>query len=101
MGASLVHRYKGASQEKEAANAIARLNSRLRGQAEIVGRAARLGAMLSGSIIGTLAHCPLTRDGEVLRLTFTNGARAFAGERVERRLMALAAAMNLKGEMVV
>ncbi|MEL7466538.1 MAG: Ppx/GppA family phosphatase [Pseudomonadota bacterium] len=99
MGAALVHRYKGSSQDREATEAIARLPDHLRAKAEIVGRAARLGAMLSGSIIGTLDHCGLTVEDGALILTYDNGAGVFAGERVERRLNALADRLGLAGEI--
>ncbi|MEL6794648.1 MAG: exopolyphosphatase, partial [Pseudomonadota bacterium] len=99
MGAALVHRYKGSSQDKEATDAVARLPDDLRAKAEIVGRAARLGAMLSGSIIGTLDHCGLTVEEGALILTYDNGAGVFAGERVERRLNALADRLGLAGEI--
>lgn len=98
--AALVHRYKGAGQNREAVEAIKRLDRDVRVEAEIVGRAARLGAMLSGSISGTLALCPLSREEKTLRLTFAPEAAAYAGERVKRRLDALADAMGLEAELV-
>lgn len=97
MGAALIHRYKGSGRDDEAKASVARLPDDVRAQAEIVGRAARLGAMLSGSIYGTLGHCPLTVSDGVLTLSYSNGAAVFAGERVERRLKALAASMGLEG----
>lgn len=100
MGAALLHRYKG-SADGETMASIDRLPSETRHAAEIVGRAARLGAMMSGSIIGTLSDCRLSRTKDTLSLTFSPSAADFAGERVERRLNALASAMGLQPEMVV
>lgn len=98
--AALVHRYKGADQDDEIVAAMKRLGREARAEAEVVGRAARLGAMLSGSVDGTLAHCPLSREDGRLRLTFAPEVADFAGERVEQRLKALADAMDLEAELV-
>ncbi|MEM7546879.1 MAG: Ppx/GppA family phosphatase [Pseudomonadota bacterium] len=100
MGAALVHRYKG-SIDSEGRDALSRLPKDTRAAAEVVGRAARLGAMLSGSIIGTLSGCRLSRTEDRLVLTFSPASSDFAGERVERRLNALASAMGLEPQMVV
>lgn len=72
-----------------------------RKEAEIVGRAARLGAMVSGSAPGTLAHCPLTIEDGQLILTFSPIVADLAGERVKRRLDALASAMDLEPALIV
>lgn len=100
MGAALMHRYKGAGDAHEAAAAVARLPEETRRAAEVVGRAARLGAMIAGSAKGMLAHCPLSVDGGALRLTFAPAAAELAGERVERRLRALADVMGLEAKMI-
>lgn len=99
LGAALMHRYKGSLQPHEAA-AVARLGEDARRDAEIVGRAARLGAMVSGSAPGTLAHCALRLDGARLILSFAPEAADFSGERVKRRLEALADAMGLEPVLV-
>lgn len=96
MGAALMHRYKGAGQEGEAKLAVARLPEDERRSAEIVGRAARLGAMVSGAIEGTLEHCPIVVEDGRLRLRFLGDAVDFTGERVERRLKALADVLSLE-----
>lgn len=100
MCAALVHRYKGAGQDREANAAMKRLSPEALAEAETLGRAARLGAMLTGSIQGTLTDCPLTLEGETLRLTFPPHAAEYAGERVRRRLQALADAMGKEAELV-
>ncbi len=99
MGAALIHRYKG-SADADALASLARLPEATIQAAEIVGRAARLGAMMSGSTIGTLGDCPITRTGDTLTLTFSPSAADFAGELVTRRLKALASAMGLEPEIV-
>lgn len=100
LGAALTHRYKGSLQEAEAA-AVELMSDDGRKEAEIVGRAARLGAMVSGSAPGTLAHCPLTIEDGQLILTFSPIVADLAGERVKRRLDALASAMDLEPALIV
>lgn len=100
VGAALLHRYKGGGDDAEAAAAVARLSPEDRREAEIVGRAARLGAMVSGSTLGTLGKCTLRRDDKALTLTFAPDVAAMAGERVERRLAALAEAIGLEPRLV-
>lgn len=99
LGAALMHRYKGSLLPHEAA-AVARLPEDARRDAEIVGRAVRLGAMVSGSAPGTLAHCTLRLDDTRLVLSFAPEAADFNGERVKRRLEALAQAMGLEPVLV-
>lgn len=95
LGAALMYRYKGDLQAAEAA-AVALMAEDARREAEIVGRAARLGAMISGSAIGTLGDCPLRVDDGRLVLSFAPVVADLAGERVKRRLDALAGALGLK-----
>lgn len=99
IGAALLHRYKG-SGDALAADAVLRLADDARRDAEIVGRAARLGAMVSASTIGTLGKCRLKRGESALTLTFAPDIADLAGERVERRLVALAEAIGLEARMV-
>ncbi|MFV0472911.1 MAG: exopolyphosphatase, partial [Pikeienuella sp.] len=100
LGAALMHRYKGDLQPAEAA-AVALMEESDRRQAEIAGRAARLGAMVSGSAIGTLEQCPIRVEGDRLSLNFAPAAADLAGDRVRRRLVALAGAMKLEPVFVV
>ncbi len=93
LGAALSHRYKGQLHPHEAA-ALDRLAPDARRDAEIVGRAIRLGAMVSGSTPGTLGQCALRLEEGALILDFAPEAADFAGERVQQRLEALAQAMG-------
>lgn len=99
LGAALMHRYKGTLQPHEAA-AVATLQDDALRDAEIVGRAARLGAMASGSVIGTLGHCALRVEPGRLLLSFAPEVADIAGERVKRRLDALADAMKLEPQLI-
>ena len=65
----------------------------------MLGRAMRLGSMLSGSSTGVLEHAALVRDGGRLVLTLRGPGRAFAGEAVERRLQTLAGRLDCVGEV--
>ena len=69
--------------------------------AAVLGRAMRLGSMLSGSSMGVLEHTSLFREGDRLVLTLGGPARAFAGEAVERRLQTLADRMGCGAEIRV
>ena len=66
-------------------------------EAAVLGRAMRLGAMLSGSATGVLEHASIAREGGRLVLTLRGPAREFAGEAVERRLQMLAARLDCPG----
>ncbi len=93
LGLALFNRYKaslGGSGAAETARYAALLSPERADAAISLGRALRLGAMLSGSAVGVLEHTALHRDAGALRLTLRGPARAFAGEAVERRLQALA-----------
>jgi exopolyphosphatase/guanosine-5'-triphosphate,3'-diphosphate pyrophosphatase len=65
------------------------------------GLAIRLGQRLSGGVAGPLSTCRVSTDGTMLTLTMSEGDDALYGESVERRLKALAAAMDLRPQLVV
>ena len=68
--------------------------------AEALGRALRLGAMLTGSVKGMLNKTRLEiADGE-LSLILEPGVAHLAGERVERRLTALGNCLGLTSRLV-
>ena len=102
LGLTLYNRYKAAGPPSEA---LARYGPLIPAEraadAVVLGRALRLGAMLSGSAIGVLEHAPLTIADGMLRLTLTGDARDFAGEAVERRLQALASRLGVEAETVL
>lgn len=64
-------------------------------RAEVLGAALRLAFTLSGGTRPLLAGTALRRHGGELRLSLVEGSGVFAGESVQRRLDALAAAMGL------
>jgi exopolyphosphatase/guanosine-5'-triphosphate,3'-diphosphate pyrophosphatase len=64
-------------------------------RAEVLGAALRLAFTLSGGTRQLLAGTSLRRHGGELRLSLVEGSGVFAGESVQRRLDALAAALGL------
>ena len=72
-------------------------------QAEAIklGKAMRLGAMLSGAAPGSLENTQLSVDPDRLVLTLFGDARNLQGEAVSRRLDSLAALLDRKGKVVL
>ena len=100
IGAALIHRYKSPDDAAEIKRALELISAEERRAAEAVGRGLRLGAMLAGSVKGMLTHMRLAIVGEELVLTLEPSVALLAGERVERRLAALANAMGLRPRLV-
>jgi exopolyphosphatase/guanosine-5'-triphosphate,3'-diphosphate pyrophosphatase len=90
LGVALMQRYGGGRRTREVDAALKLLSERQDGAARMLGRAMRLGAMISGSTPGALADARLTVDGPLVSLDLMNGLRPLEGETVERRLRALA-----------
>jgi exopolyphosphatase/guanosine-5'-triphosphate,3'-diphosphate pyrophosphatase len=101
LGLALLNRYKAATPAEELARYGKLLPAERATEAAILGRAMRLGSMLSGSATGVLENSTLARDGERLLLRLRGPAREFAGEVVDRRLQTLASRLNLAGETVL
>ncbi len=101
LGTALLNRYKSAVPAGESSDYGALLPPERLAEAVVLGRAMRLGAMLSGASTGVLEHSDLVRDGDRLVLTLRQGAHAFAGEAVERRLASLAAKLGCTEETVL
>jgi exopolyphosphatase/guanosine-5'-triphosphate,3'-diphosphate pyrophosphatase len=102
LGLALLNRYKAAAPAEEVARYGGLLPEAKADEAAVLGRAMRLGAMLSGSAAtGVLEHAALRRDGGRLELRLRGPARAFAGEAVDRRLQTLAGRLGLSGEVVI
>jgi exopolyphosphatase/guanosine-5'-triphosphate,3'-diphosphate pyrophosphatase len=100
LGLALMNRYKNA--DGATAGRYAALIPPARAdEAVILGRAMRLGAMLSGASTGVLEHTSLERGNGRLRLVLRGPARAFMGEAVEKRLQALAQKLSDKAEIVL
>ncbi len=81
--------------------ARALLDSAALRRAEILGAALRLAFTLSGGTRQLLAGTSLRRVGGELRLSLVEGTGVFAGESVQRRLDALAAAVGLPATVEV
>jgi exopolyphosphatase/guanosine-5'-triphosphate,3'-diphosphate pyrophosphatase len=101
LGLALLNRYKSGTPTGPG-QAYARLLAPERAaEAVVLGRAMRLGAMLSGSSTGVLEHASLVRSGDTLTLALRGPGRVFAGEAVERRLVALAGKLGCTPDLVL
>jgi exopolyphosphatase/guanosine-5'-triphosphate,3'-diphosphate pyrophosphatase len=100
LGLALMSRYKNADTDAEARYGGLIPPARA-AEAVVLGRAMRLGAMLSGASTGVLEHTALERRDGVLRLVLEGPAKAFMGEAVEKRLQALAQKLSDEAEVVV
>jgi exopolyphosphatase/guanosine-5'-triphosphate,3'-diphosphate pyrophosphatase len=101
LGLALLHRYKATAPVEEVRRYEGLLAPERAAEAAVLGRAMRLGAMLSGAARGVLEHSTIMRDEGRLRLTLAGPAREFAGEAVERRLQALAARLDCGWQIVL
>lgn len=101
LGLALLNRYKSTAPGEGVGRYAALIAPERAVEAVVLGRAMRLGAMLSGAAKGVLEHARLSRRDRRLTLTLEAKAQAFAGEAVERRLMGLAQRMGLTGELVL
>jgi exopolyphosphatase / guanosine-5'-triphosphate,3'-diphosphate pyrophosphatase len=99
LGLALLNRYKATGPAEESERYGMLLSPERAAAAAVLGRAMRLGAMLSGSSTGVLEHAALQREGDTLVLSLAGPGREFAGEAVERRLQALAQRLGCGAEM--
>lgn len=100
IGAALLYRYKWPEATPEISAMLKLLPEAELKAAETVGRALRLGAMLTGSVRGLLGQIRLERAEDELVLTLEPAVADLAGERVERRLEALADTLGLGARLV-
>lgn len=100
IGFALLNRYGGGKHSADVAEALSLLDGPSRSRAKALGRALRLGAMLSASTGGALAQASLdiTPDGVTLRLA--KALEPLVGQAVERRAAAFAAALGLSGAKI-
>lgn len=89
IAAALLFRFKGSKKSVRAQPAMALLDARALASAEILGRAMRLGAVMTGGTAGLLPEIGLAIDGNEARLSPSPALEALAGEEVSRRLTAL------------
>jgi exopolyphosphatase/guanosine-5'-triphosphate,3'-diphosphate pyrophosphatase len=100
LGMALMNRYKSGGPDGDGNRYAALIPPARLAEAQILGKAMRLGAMLSGASVGVLDHAELRR-GDRLTLALRGPAREFMGEAVERRLQALASRLEIPGEVVL
>jgi exopolyphosphatase/guanosine-5'-triphosphate,3'-diphosphate pyrophosphatase len=95
IGLALMLRYGGPKGGgADLAGALDLLDAAQFARAEAVGRALRLGAMISASTPGALADAPLRVEDGALRLTLAGSLASLSGDLIGRRLKALASAMG-------
>ena len=93
---ALMSRYKKMLISKKLEGPLKILGKRRTNEAIILGRAVRLGAMVSGTSAVNLKKCKLFIKDQVIFLAFKKSGTDLAAGIVERRLKALADAMNLQ-----
>jgi exopolyphosphatase/guanosine-5'-triphosphate,3'-diphosphate pyrophosphatase len=101
LGLALLNRYKAIAPAEEIKRYGGLLSPARAGEAAVLGRAMRLGSMLSGSATGVLEDASLRTEGGRLLLTLTGPGREFAGDAVTRRLQTLAQRLDCESEVVL
>lgn len=101
LGLALLNRYKASAPIDEVRRYGGLLAPERVAEAAVLGRAIRLGAMLSGAATGVLENATLVQADGRLVLALAGEARGFAGEAVERRLQTLASRLGCAGEVVL
>ncbi len=102
LGLALANRYKSASHGWSFPSEILGLLSAERvSQAEALGKAMRLGAMISGGARNILDKAPIeARDGTLI-LTLHDTASELGGDAITKRLQSLASRLDLQAELVL
>lgn len=101
LGFALFNRYKATGPADDAGRYASLMDPTSAAEAVVLGRAMRLGAMLSGSTPGVLEFARLGVEGKRLVLALDPPAHVFAGDAVERRLAALAGRLGLEGSVAL
>ena len=101
LGLALLSRYKAVAPAEDVRRYEPLLIPARVAEAAILGRAMRLGAMLSGAALGVLEDTRIRREDGRLVLTLCGPAREFFGEAVERRMQALAARLGYACDIVL
>lgn len=99
LGVALLNRYKSSGPGDDLSRYGNLLTKERAAEAAVLGRAIRLGAMLSGASSGVLEHARIGREENNLVLTLRGTAREFVGEAVERRLQALASRLQCEARI--
>ncbi|QHQ35566.1 Ppx/GppA family phosphatase [Algicella marina] len=101
LGLSILHRYKSSARSHFDPAIIELLSEERQLEAEILGKALRLGAMLTGAAPGALEDTDISLRKGVLRLRLRSNARALAGEVVVKRLETLASRLGVEASLEV
>ncbi len=101
LGMALLNRYKSTGSSDDIGRYQPLITAERAQEAVVLGRAMRLGAMLSGASTGVLEHARLSIESGQLVVTLDSAARDFAGDAVERRIVSLATRLGLDGELVL
>jgi exopolyphosphatase/guanosine-5'-triphosphate,3'-diphosphate pyrophosphatase len=99
LGLAILSRYKNSGTASLGEGMMALLTDAEINDAVSLGKAMRLGAMISGAQAGLLDKATLARTDETLVLTLEGPAGALNGEVVEKRLASLARAMGLEATL--
>ena len=98
---ALMSRYKKLQLSQKLAGPLRILGDNRAEQAIILGRAMRLGAMVSGTSSVNLKKCKLFIKDGVLYLNLKKSGKDLGAGIVERRLKALAEGINLKYSLLI
>ena len=101
IAASVFHRYTGDEDVPPQMNLSGLLDKEDERRALVLGLAWRFAFSLSASAAGELAHYRLRVTPSKVILDVPTRREAIAGEPVQKRLGALAAALNRKGEILI
>ena len=101
LGLAILHRYKSSAPQHFDQSLLDLLTAERQSQAAILGKAMRLGAMLSGAVSAGLDQTELSMSSDTFRLTLSGTACDLNGEVVERRVQALASRLGLTSEVIL
>ncbi len=101
LGLAILSRYKNSGVASLGEDMMALLSEAEITDAVTLGKAMRLGAMISGAQAGLLDRATLMRSDENLTLTLEGPAGALSGGAVEKRLGSLAQTMGLDAQLVL
>lgn len=101
LGAALRYRYKSGGSRRPDLPALSLLDDAQLAEARMLGRAIRLGAMLTGSVPGVLPRAGLDLSAEAVTLRLAPEDAGLTGEAVEKRLGALADSLNRRPRLTV
>lgn len=101
LGFTLLNRYKASIPNATIARYASLIGEERLAEAAMLGRAMRLGSMLSGSAKEVLENSKLRAVDGTLTLTLRGMACECAGDAVERRFQGLASRMGLEGQTIL